>query len=560
MTAMCQKLAFPILVVIIHEIAVSFGLNPCDEKNLTEFNGTVSVNIDDSRKEVICKWLILSPGNTITAFRLLETRIDYCYPTNSCCLTISGYQPFCNENLKTLVALSLRKYPITIVLSALSGIELKFEYSTRSATQCPQHDFECSDKSNCFNYHEICNDQVICEDYSDKRGCGKCDSNSTWCGGNSDNCFELSQRCDGNLNCPMGEDELNCEKDCTGIKCPNEGICINQDQLCDDVLDCRTGFDEGNCINIRSSNSFNIIITFLVCSVCSLLFFYLIYRWMTTRRDLNRILQNLPEFPLAPFQGPGDQDEDTIDSSDILDVDIRPGGEIYESYMASLKKKTVSTKAVQAGTGKYSHLELDGDNELVALASLGVPTHLCVGLTVSEDSITSLTNSKRSGKSENDEQKKKVTGEDLTGLKTKIIYRKDLELITKKGAARRGIRSAPLSSRPTRSELSGIISSFTDTPICGNPASSPNISAISQPNGSQSDDLLHSLCKKNPMPRQILVKPYITSMSDSSQWTDIEEFPITHKVVNIKKAKENNEQKRKIGKSRISFTYKKWKH
>lgn len=57
--------------------------------------------------------------------------------------------------------------------------------------------------------------------------------------------------------------------------------------------------------------------------------------------------------------------------------------------MHNIKKRTAS-KSIQVGMAKYSHLDLDGDNEIVVLASLNIPHEKCLGLNLSEESILSL--------------------------------------------------------------------------------------------------------------------------------------------------------------------------
>lgn len=552
LAAMCQSITFLLLVMLFKKSAIALEKYQCDDKYLTHRNDTIILRIPKSGNEISCKWIISPAENIITVVRILEININNCNVANSCCLDISG-QPLCNDNQDNPRVLSFRKNPVTITLKAFSPLVLNFEYSTRPFTECPQSDFQCQDKSNCFNSADICSDKIICKDYSHKRGCGKCYANSTTCGSNSDYCFALTQRCDGVLNCPKGEDEFDCSNNCHGIKCPTEQRCITQNQICDDIIDCRNGFDESNCTNIEVANSFHIIMTFLVCSMCSIFFICLVYRWMTTRRDINRILQNLPEFPLAPFQGPGDQDEDTINSSDILDADIRPGGDIYESYVANIKKKSMCTKAVQAGEGKFSHL--DYENELIVLASLGVPTHMCVGFTVSEDSITSLTNSKESAKSGNYTR----TSEGRTGSSIKIIYREDLEMIDEKKSSKRPTKSAPVASEHNRPIVVSRLHS-TAEPISVSErlrqryGSSPNLSVKRQmKKGSQSDSLIPSSSEQSAQSRQIMVRPYLDPLSDSSQWTDMEEVPVTN--ARLKSTSESYQQKRRICKRRVGFPY-----
>ncbi|XP_071809338.1 uncharacterized protein [Asterias amurensis] len=63
-------------------------------------------------------------------------------------------------------------------------------------------------------------------------------------------CIPISLRCNGNLDCPEGEDELGCENyTCPGAyKCGKKPYCIRLDKVCDGIKDCgRTGDDELFC-------------------------------------------------------------------------------------------------------------------------------------------------------------------------------------------------------------------------------------------------------------------------------------------------------------------------
>ncbi|KAG5893303.1 hypothetical protein JTB14_023512 [Gonioctena quinquepunctata] len=349
-----------------------------------------------SEENISCNWTIVPPSDTITSLKIITFDFGACHGTYSCCLLVSSYRrkylTLCKKKQEKIISLSLREEEIVVTSNTCgTTTKLLLEFTTRRNVECPKSDFQCLDKSNCYNSSDICH-KFICNDHSDNVACGKCSETSARCNDNSDHCFELSKRCDNILDCPKGEDEVNCSKLCPQIKCPLEQKCISKDQICDKTIDCIDGFDEENC-SVESTAPKIIIISsmLIICSICCTITMCLIFRWVLTRRDINRFLENPPDFPLAPFQGPGDDDPETS-SSDALDAEFRAGGEIYEHYMQALKKKSRSSKAVQVGgiTAKYSHMELDGENELIVLASLNIPTEMCVGLTVSSDSVATL--------------------------------------------------------------------------------------------------------------------------------------------------------------------------
>nr|CAI5835899.1 unnamed protein product [Callosobruchus analis] len=385
-----------VIVFLLIQLCRANRTDYCGNIDLYETRGTMEVEYHPSVASIYCNWTIHSGPETITTVKILHSETTWCYKHNECCLFVSDGQRIikrlCNDQIDRPKALSIRtNNPMYVVLEAKhNNLELLVSYTIRNATECSYSEFQCSDKSSCYNQSDMCTDNFICQDYSHNLGCSPCHFNSSLCDTTYRICFDNAQRCDGIVHCPKGEDELNCTDKCVGmIMCANDNICISKDQVCDRSLDCPSGMDEQNCDNINPSKSIIILTLFVMCSLCSVLFICLVFRWVTSRRDMNRLLNDLPEFPLAPFQGPGEQDQDSTSSGVFGESEFRQGGGIYESYMMTIKKRSIS-KSVQAGAGVYNHNELDGDNELVVLASLNVPLDSCVGLSISEDNVSDL--------------------------------------------------------------------------------------------------------------------------------------------------------------------------
>ena len=59
-------------------------------------------------------------------------------------------------------------------------------------------------------------------------------------------CIRLSYVCDGHIDCPGGQDEINCSNiSCNGfLKCRNENRCVGLQQICDGVVDCHYSSDD----------------------------------------------------------------------------------------------------------------------------------------------------------------------------------------------------------------------------------------------------------------------------------------------------------------------------
>lgn len=382
-----------LVLLLLSEIFISSGneTNYCGQKILHGTNGTIRTNPTLFDKNISCQWTIHPPPSRITTITILQTGLDKCLPKYSCCLSVMNaasnrnYIKLCNETPEKPVTLSLRGNETLILLEASQKTDARIDFSTRENSECRYSEFQCYDKTGCYNSSDNCSGDFICEDHSDKVNCGKCPINFTFCNMKYKRCFDpISQRCDGIRHCAKGEDELGCSKLCPdSIKCPKDNKCIRQDQICDAVTNCNDDFDEKGCI--KSSPSMYFPIVFVITALCSMSFLCIVFQWISTRRRSRRFVNNPPDFPLAPFEGPGEQAQQSSSSEIFTDSEFRQGGGIYESYLQTIKK-TKPLKSVVSNTNRQkSYMDLDGDNELIVLASLNVPVDMCVGLTVSNE-------------------------------------------------------------------------------------------------------------------------------------------------------------------------------
>ncbi|CAH1181887.1 unnamed protein product [Phyllotreta striolata] len=348
-----------------------------------------------------CTWIISPPNDSVTTIRILDLNLEDCWSFNRCCFKITDNEnvlfDLCNDKINHPVVLNSNKQNITVVVEAVNiYLRIWIRFLSRSSDKCTNFDYQCLDNSGCYNSTQLCSDNgFICNDRSDLQGCSPCNSTAAICNRFSNQCYDILKRCDGILDCNSGEDELNCSSLCPHeIKCPLENKCFSLSQICDFIYDCSDGFDERDCLQQNHGlRNFAITIMFLLCSVGCMIFLCFLFRWIIQKRENTRFLHNIPEFPLQPFEGPGDSNEE-YEQNDLLDTEFVQGGEIFEHYMVAVRRKdSCCPRSSQAGTGiipKYSHLDLDGDNELVVLASLNVPTDMCVGLNVPETSKEKL--------------------------------------------------------------------------------------------------------------------------------------------------------------------------
>ncbi|XP_018335864.1 uncharacterized protein LOC108744543 isoform X2 [Agrilus planipennis] len=287
---------------------------------------------------------------------------------------------FCNKT--SIPPFRPRGKDITIRLvsgkdaKASSRIRFTLFYSVRDdvKTTCAETELECLDGMGCYNVQDACNSKFECNDHSDEINCGHCPENMAMCNINfKRRCFNPSkQRCDGELSCPFGEDEIGCSPKCSdGLSCTNGFQCIKKDKICNDIVDCSDKKDEENCTQrfcgdsyyhflctnkrcIRKSvvnNGFDdcgdgsdetdiynqqnnhIIVLSIIFTCCILLVVCcgLVMKWRKTRINVNDVLADLPQFPLSPFRGPR-ENEQTETEVQYSESDFLFGGPIYEEF------------------------------------------------------------------------------------------------------------------------------------------------------------------------------------------------------------------------------------
>lgn len=71
-------------------------------------------------------------------------------------------------------------------------------------------------------------------------------------------CIRTHYFCDGENDCPGGDDERNCTSHVCpegSVKCSDTGACVRRDKVCDGCIDCLNGDDERNCTTKRCTGA-----------------------------------------------------------------------------------------------------------------------------------------------------------------------------------------------------------------------------------------------------------------------------------------------------------------
>ncbi|XP_072041449.1 G-protein coupled receptor GRL101-like [Amphiura filiformis] len=123
--------------------------------------------------------------------------------------------------------------------------------------KCTDHNeqIECKnracaeEKFRCF--YELDRYGVLqgCRDATHLQNCANVECNNETVKCPESYCIQLQHRCNGQMECPNGEDEQGCEMyTCPGrYRCRGYQFCLNQNQVCDGVEQCPYGDDEQFC-------------------------------------------------------------------------------------------------------------------------------------------------------------------------------------------------------------------------------------------------------------------------------------------------------------------------
>ncbi|CAE1270053.1 SVH1 [Acanthosepion pharaonis] len=117
--------------------------------------------------------------------------------------------------------------------------------------KCSNNEMSCGSSNTCVPLVWECDGEEDCPGGEDESNCvaSKCSKDQMFCTFQT-SCIPLTWKCDGEIDCQEGEDESNCNlRKCLQdqIPCANSDSCISLSWKCDGDNDCSEGEDETNC-------------------------------------------------------------------------------------------------------------------------------------------------------------------------------------------------------------------------------------------------------------------------------------------------------------------------
>lgn len=416
------------------EIEAFPNLTHCNNQEISSTSGFIA-RPNYSREysgEYVSNCSIRTPSDLVMTLRLVDGNINDSGSSCACCsfLEVSTkgkpLRKFCRGDAAKPLLVKANSIDVMFRSDSKGNLsDFLLHYVSRDGSLCFAHELSCLSGKSCFNITQLCDEKFDCSDHSDELNCGVCTKNYVPCNFNTVRCFNpFTERCDGIMNCPAGEDEVSCSSSCNDkIACGDGNGCFTTEQVCDDVRDCEDGTDESNCtfrfcdlypnrpnficdnkLCISSKlvgngeddcgdasdermllNTSRTVLVWLVAAIVFLVFFKLslICTWKRNRRDIRNLMANMPDFPLPPFHGPGETDRILFEGSESLPQ----SEEMFEAYryarnetLSDRRRHSSRTVRVRSARTNSSLMKCNTNCTAVTLASLGLSPNDCLDL------------------------------------------------------------------------------------------------------------------------------------------------------------------------------------
>uniref|UniRef100_A0A0K0EE50 Low-density lipoprotein receptor-related protein 2 n=1 Tax=Strongyloides stercoralis TaxID=6248 RepID=A0A0K0EE50_STRER len=117
-------------------------------------------------------------------------------------------------------------------------------------SNCTENEFHCKSSNTCVPKSYQCDGDPQCPSGEDEINCSSCGNDAIFCA-STNKCIPKWNVCDGIVHCPDKIDETNCEcTDCSGnnrVLCKKSNFCIASSEVCDGTPNCPDGEDEEGC-------------------------------------------------------------------------------------------------------------------------------------------------------------------------------------------------------------------------------------------------------------------------------------------------------------------------
>ncbi|KAJ4448569.1 hypothetical protein ANN_10587 [Periplaneta americana] len=237
----------------------------CNSTELDSLNGIISSPNYPLiyPNQTSCTWVINAPPKSLVKISVIDFDIEEdakCFYPPCCTHTWlslpqdgGGTKQFCGKNRPPpIISVSKTKTNIKFHTSKVvrGGRGFQLNYTIILALPCSGPDeVPCMDQDRrCFNnVTQRCNGEMDCMSGLDEIDCGRCGPGEYACRSGI-GCYKIHQLCDKKADCNDYSDEMICDKHCDGkMLCANGDGCYTPAEHCNSVQNCNDNSDETDC-------------------------------------------------------------------------------------------------------------------------------------------------------------------------------------------------------------------------------------------------------------------------------------------------------------------------